>query len=130
MKKFFTARLITLYLSICCHVLYADNIFFSKFGISQGLSHPSVMSIYQDELGSFWFGTREGLNLYNQNGIQIFTPDPDNTNSLCGERIRYICGDRNGKVFILTNRGISEYDLRTNKFLTLLKYKQPLITIL
>ena len=119
MKKFFTARLITLYLSICCHVLYADNIFFSKFGISQGLSHPSVMSIYQDELGSFWFGTREGLNLYNQNGIQIFTPDPDNTNSLCGERIRYICGDRNGKVFILTNRGISEYDLRTNKFLTL-----------
>ncbi|WP_455498779.1 hybrid sensor histidine kinase/response regulator transcription factor [Coprobacter sp.] len=119
MKRYFVVGLITAYFSICCNILCADDIYFSKLGMTQGLSHPSVMSIYQDESGSFWFGTREGLNCYNQNGMQVFTPEPSNPNSLCGERIRQICGDRNGKVFILTNRGISEYDLKTNNFLTL-----------
>lgn len=119
MKKEFVVGLIITCFVFCCNVLYANGIYFSKLGMKQGLSQPSVMSIYQDELGSFWFGTREGLNRYDQSGMQVFTPEPGNPNSLCGERIRQICGDRNGKVFILTNRGISEYDLRTNNFLTL-----------
>ncbi len=119
MKFSFVVGLLYVYFSLCCNVLCANDIYFSKLGMSQGLSHPSVMSIYQDELGSFWFGTREGLNCYNQNGMQVFIPEPDNPNSLCGERIRQICGDKNGKVFILTNRGISEYNLKTNTFLTL-----------
>lgn len=119
MKKEFVVGLIITCFVFCCNVLYANGIYFSKLGMKQGLSQPSVMSIYQDELGSFWFGTREGLNRYDQSGMQVFTPEPGNPNSLCGERIRQICGDRNGKVFILTNRGISEYDLKTNNFLTL-----------
>ena len=117
--KFFVVGLLSVYFSLYCNALCADDVYFSRLGMSQGLSHPSVMSIYQDELGSFWFGTREGLNRYDQNGIQVFTPEPGNLNSLCGERIRQICGDKNGSVFILTNRGISEYNLKTNAFLTL-----------
>ena len=117
--KFFVVGLLSVYFSLYCNALCADEVYFSRLGMSQGLSHPSVMSIYQDELGSFWFGTREGLNRYDQNGIQVFTPEPGNLNSLCGERIRQICGDKNGSVFILTNRGISEYNLKTNAFLTL-----------
>lgn len=119
MKKFFVVGLIVAYFSICNNIFCANDIYFSKLGMSQGLSHPSVMCIYQDESGSFWFGTREGLNCYNQNGIRVFTPEPDSPSSLCGERIRQICGDRRGKIFILTNRGISEYNLKTNNFLTL-----------
>jgi ligand-binding sensor domain-containing protein len=119
MKKGFVVGLIIACLTLSCNVFCANGIYFSKLGIKQGLSQPSVMSIYQDELGSFWFGTREGVNRYNQSGIQFFTSEPGNPNSLRGERIRQICGDRNGKVFILTNRGVSEYDLRTNIFFTL-----------
>ena len=33
----------------------ADDIYFSKIGIEQGLSQLSVMTIYQDELGIFWY---------------------------------------------------------------------------
>ena len=38
----------------------SSDVYFSKIGIEQGLSQLSVMNIYQDELGTMWFGTREG----------------------------------------------------------------------
>ena len=45
----------------------ANDIYFSRIGVEQGLSQLSVMSIYQDEIGTMWFGTREGINRYNGN---------------------------------------------------------------
>ena len=60
----------------------ANDVYFSKIGIEQGLSQLSVNSIYQDELGSMWFATREGLNRYNGNGVEVFQPVPNDPNSL------------------------------------------------
>ena len=51
-----------------------DEVYFSKIGIEEGLSQLSVMTIYQDELGRMWFGTREGLNIYDGNRITILQP--------------------------------------------------------
>ena len=65
--------------------LFAESdIYFSKIGIEQGLSQLSVMSIYQDELGAIWFGTREGVNRYNGNTMEVFRPEPTDSNSLNG----------------------------------------------
>ena len=36
--------------------------YFKHIGLSEGLTQPSVMAIYQDRLGRMWFGTREGIN--------------------------------------------------------------------
>lgn len=91
-----------------------NNIFFSKIGIEQGLSQLSVNSIYQDELGSIWFATREGLNRYNGNGMEVFRPIPNDSNSLGENLILSVCGDKNGHVYIRTQTGINEFDLRTS----------------
>ena len=37
--------------------LYAE--YFKHIGLSEGLTQPSVMAIYQDRLGRMWFGTRK-----------------------------------------------------------------------
>ncbi|WP_276893284.1 two-component regulator propeller domain-containing protein, partial [Hallella bergensis] len=34
-----------------------------------GLSQLSVMSIHQDKLGRMWFGTEEGINIFDGNSI-------------------------------------------------------------
>ena len=39
--------------------------YFKHIGREEGLSQSSVMAIYQDKLGRMWFGTREGVNIYN-----------------------------------------------------------------
>ena len=41
--------------------------------MKDGLSSLSVVSIYQDPLGRMWFGTTEGLNIYNGNKISRIT---------------------------------------------------------
>lgn len=92
----------------------ASDIYFSKIGIEQGLSQLSVQSIYQDELGSIWLASREGLNRYNGNSMEVFRPILNDSNSLGENLILSVCGDKNGHVFIRTQNGINEFDLRTS----------------
>lgn len=89
----------------------AENIYFSKIGIEQGLSQLSVMTIYQDEQGAMWFGTREGVNRYTRNKMEVLQPQPNDPNSLSGNIVKNICGDGKGSVYIHTQSGISQYDL-------------------
>ena len=42
--------------------LYAE--YFKHIGLSEGLTQPSVMAIYQDRLGRMWCGTKEGISQY------------------------------------------------------------------
>ncbi len=109
--------------------LFCENdIYFSKIGIENGLSQLSVMTIYQDELGSLWFGTREGVNRYNGNEVEVFQPQPNDSNSLVGSLIKNICGDHNGHVFIHSQNGVNEYNLRTQYMQTILRGRIDAIT--
>ncbi len=96
-------------------VTAADDVYFSKIGIEEGLSQLSVMTVYQDELGTMWFGTREGVSRYNGNSMEVIQPVANDTNSLHGSLIRHICGDKSGSVYIHSQGGINRYDLRTGK---------------
>lgn len=109
-------KLIAVVASVLCAVgTYAANdLYFSKIGIEQGLSQLSVNSIYQDELGAMWFATREGLNRYNGNGMEVFRPVPNDSNSLGENLILALCGDKNGHVYIRTQNGINEFNLRNS----------------
>lgn len=104
-------------LSLCISqtVFAADDIYFSKIGIEQGLSQLTVMAIYQDELGIMWFGTREGISRYNGNSMEQIKPVLNDSNSLNGSLIRNIKGDRNGLVFIHSQNGLNEYNIRTGR---------------
>lgn len=93
----------------------ADDIYFSKIGIEQGLSQLSVMTIYQDELGILWFGTREGISRYNGNSMELIKPMLNDSNSLNGNLVKNICGNKNGLVFIHSQNGVNRYDMRTGK---------------
>ncbi len=108
----FIAVVVTVFCSVGTYA--ANDLYFSKIGIEQGLSQLSVNSIYQDELGAMWFATREGLNRYNGNGMEVFRPVPNDSNSLGENLILSLCGDKNGHVYIRTQNGINEFDLRTS----------------
>ncbi|GAB1415255.1 two-component regulator propeller domain-containing protein [Paludibacter sp.] len=92
-----------------------DDIYFSKIGIEQGLSQLTVTSIYQDELGIIWFGTREGVSRYNGNSMEVIKPILNDTNSLSGNLIRNICGDKNGNVFIHSQNGLNMYEMKSGR---------------
>lgn len=61
-------RIISLFL-LLFSTLPATAEYFRNLGLQNGLSQPSVLSIAQDGLGRMWFGTQEGINMYD--GEQI-----------------------------------------------------------
>ena len=75
-------RIISLLL-LLFSTLPATAEYFRNLGLQNGLSQPSVLSIAQDGLGRMWFGTQEGINMYD------------------GEQITYVKGEqmRMGKNF-------------------------------
>lgn len=51
--------------------------------------------------------------------IKIYQKEKDISNSILYNDIYHITGDRNGHVFIMTNRGISVYDIEKDLFSTI-----------
>lgn len=121
MKKFILLFLVIL--NTVTVLAQKQNITFSHLTTDDGLSQFSVNSLYVDEEGGIWIGTREGLNRYNGNNIKTFKLQKNNPNSLFCNTILRITGDQKGKVYVLCTEGVAEFDLTTQKFTTLLQGK-------
>lgn len=114
--------LLTLLL-LCCVVFQtrSQNLTFSHLTTDDGLSQFSVNSLYVDEKGVVWIGTREGLNRYNGNGITTFKLQKNDPNSLFSNMVLHITGNRAGKLYLACTGGVAELDMVTMKFKTLLQ---------
>ncbi len=109
---------IVLLFLICTFVkLTAQEINFEHIAANNGLSQISVMTVYQDEHGYMWFGTREGLNRFDGQDIEVFLSDETDKNGLPSNIINTVIGDQNGTLYILCGyKHLVSYDKRYNKF--------------
>ncbi len=82
----------------------------------QGLSQGVVNCIIQDKHGFMWFGTQDGLNRFDGNGITLFKTNPLDSNSLATNFINCLFEDTTGLLWIGTDGGLSTYSLYTGKF--------------
>ena len=104
--------LILCFLSLYMLAGQAQNLSFNHLTTDDGLSHNSVVSIYQDERGFLWFATHNGISLYNGKDFKIYQKEKENPkNSILYNDIYQITGDRKGHIYIMTNRGVSAYDI-------------------
>lgn len=107
--------------------------YFKHLGRADGLSQSSVMAIYQDQLGRLWFGTREGVNLYNKEKMTVYKgwiqngEQPDNK-LLIGNEVEAITGDKNGDVFLIVDEALMKYDIRKETFTPLRKSHARAVT--
>lgn len=113
--------LFLLFLSATAAHIQGQNITFSHLTTDDGLSQFSVNSLYIDERGIIWIGTREGLNRYNGNDIKSFKLNKNDPNSLFSNTVLRITGNGNGKVYLLCTDGVAEFDLATQRFKTLMQ---------
>ena len=59
----------------------AKNYDYVNLTNNDGLSNSSINTIFQDSDGLMWFGTWDGLNVYNGRDFKVFKPDPGNPQS-------------------------------------------------
>ena len=111
-------RIISLFL-LLFSTLPATAEYFRNLGLQNGLSQPSVLSIAQDGLGRMWFGTQEGINMYD--GEQITYVKGEITNAdgeklWIGNYVPFIVLDIDGDIFFIADNNLFGYDIHTSTF--------------
>lgn len=82
-----------------------------------GLSNSSVNCIFQDSCGLLWFGTWDGLNMFNSRDIRVFKPDLlSSLPSISNNIIRNVIEERKGVIWVATDYGINRYDINKDEF--------------
>jgi len=90
---------------------------FDRISVDQGLSQSIVVSIIQDARGFLWFGTEDGLNLYDGYSFTILRSDPTDQHSLSYNQISCIHEDARGIIWVGTfTGGLNRYILKKNLF--------------
>jgi signal transduction histidine kinase/DNA-binding response OmpR family regulator/ligand-binding sensor domain-containing protein len=97
----------------------AQNISFKYLGLKEGLSQMSVVSIWSDEMDVMWFATRRGINYYDGNRILPLTMTTTDGRVEHFDRARFICGDRNGIIYFVSDEELVQYNRKFNKFSSL-----------
>lgn len=100
---------------------YSYGQYFKKLNMKDGLSNPSVLAIYQDTLGRMWFGTNEGVNVYDGKQIRKYKSYDVIENQLPEKEfivrsVNQIVGDSHGDIFMRNNGGLIKYDIRKERF--------------
>lgn len=83
---------------------------------SDGISNSSITKIYQDSTGLIWFGTWDGLNVYNGRDFKVYKPESGNPHSISNNIIRDIVEENSNILWVSTDKGINRYYKKENKF--------------
>ena len=77
---------------------------------ANGLSNSSVNVITQDSSTLLWFGTWDGLNCWDGEGMRVFLPSADETGSLKNNVIRDVVEQSDSCLWIVTDRGVDRFN--------------------
>lgn len=89
---------------------------FENYSTSEGLSSSTCTNIFQDSDGFIWFGTIDGLNLFNGYEFKVFRPVVNDVHSISNNRINSITEDYKKQLWIATNGGVNIFSKLTKKF--------------
>jgi signal transduction histidine kinase/ligand-binding sensor domain-containing protein len=101
-----------LLISILYKLSYCNtpDLTFSHLTTEEGLSNNTVHCIFQDSRGFLWFGTDDGLNIYDGYEFKTFYNNANDSLSIAGNAVFKITEDSRGQLWIGTNSGIDIYN--------------------
>ncbi|MDR1717324.1 MAG: response regulator [Prevotella sp.] len=101
--------------SICAYSL-------RQYSSKNGLSNSAILSMYQDKEGLMWFGSCEGLNMFDGLRFQVFMPSNEE-NILSGNIIESILEAEDNTLWIQTNYGLDRLDKQLKTVRTFKEFK-------
>ncbi len=112
------------HLVFCCFLLFVTNvpgIFSVNYDLvnitnNDGLSNSSINKVYQDSRGLMWFGTWDGLNVYNGREFKVYKPDQTNPTSISNNIIRDIFEENEDHLWIATDKGVNRFNFKNKTF--------------
>ena len=85
--------------------------------LQQKLADKTITSVEKDSFGNYWFGSNDGLYLYqySSKSIQLFQSNENKVNSLSSNSINCIAAASKNSVWIGTAYGLNEYSYSTKQ---------------
>lgn len=108
---------IVILLILLCYVGVAQHYNFSRLTRNNGLSNNQIVCIYKDSRGFMWFGTASGLNRFDGYDFKVYKHNPHDKFSILDNLIQRIEEDKDGRLWIETNKGNSIYNPSTDLFI-------------
>ncbi len=87
-----------------------------RFYDAEQLSSNQITDICQDRLGYIWIGTEYGLNKFDGVHVMQYYSDDSNPESLADDIVRKLMTDREGNVWVVSNRGVQRYNCLYDNF--------------
>ncbi len=103
------------FLLICLFVYRGISASYSLYNLenlNNQISNRAVLCMHQDKYGFMWFGTYDGLNLYNGKEVITFRFQSDNSHSLSGNTIHNIISCDDSHLWIATQLGLNKFNLK------------------
>ncbi len=104
---------------LVCLLFFSTKTVFAVYSIHKAynldLSNNAILCMYQDNNGYMWFGTYDGLNLYNGKNMFVYRFEMDNKNSLCSNIIHKISPADNDNLWISTFLGLNKFSLKERR---------------
>ena len=117
-KKMFISLYVLILSTLFYTPFYAQELFFKKLTVENGLSQNDVNSIVRDSYGFIWIGTYDGLNRFDGRNLETFRRETANPASLPDNRISALFEDNNKRLWIGTGAGLfSYYSLLKDQFI-------------
>lgn len=87
---------------------------FRNYTLTNGLSQSVVTSIVQDDVGTLWVGTQDGLNRFDGQSFEVFTSD--NTKGISNEYIHTSILGKNNTIWFGSSNGLITYNTQLETF--------------
>lgn len=115
-----TFTLLFLILLNCYTITYAYNL--RQYSSKDGLSNSAILSMSQDERGYMWFGSCDGLNMFDGRNFHVYKPI-NNNNNLSGNIIESVIDGENNTLWVQTNYGLDRFDRQRRTIRTFKEFK-------
>ncbi|PCI94368.1 MAG: hypothetical protein COB15_14335 [Flavobacteriales bacterium] len=113
-------------------VAQQSSIKFSHLGIKDGLSQSDVVTIQQTNNGLLWFGTQDGLNVYNGFDFTVYSHDLLDKSSISNSYVHVILEENDSLLWVGTDNGLNLFSTATQKFTNLFnteEYKKKKVNV-
>lgn len=108
-------KLALLFTWFACFGAWSQSMYrFRNYTINDGLSQSVVTCIEQDDAGTLWIGTQDGLNRFDGQQFQVFSSDF--TPGLISQNIFCSLKDRNGNLWFGTSNGLVCFNKQLERF--------------
>lgn len=93
-----------------------SDFLFNNISVNDGLSESTVKVVYEDKDGFIYFGTENGLDLYNGYEFENFQMNSFDTTTIFGNKISTIYQSQKNKLWLGTELGITVFNLNDRSF--------------